>query len=76
MAMTIWRKDEKMYTALLDLMRMYLIHDYTPNIEQQLRQQFNEYFIWHEDNWERGHIALRACFQENQGGCILDAWLP
>ena len=56
MAMAIWRKDEKMYTALLDLMRSHLIHDHTPNIEQQLRQQFNEYFIWHEENWERGHI--------------------
>ena len=54
--MAIWRKDEKMYTALMDLMRIYLMHDHTPNIEQQLRQQFNEYFVWHEENWERGHI--------------------
>lgn len=54
--MAIWRKDEKMYTALMDLMRIYLMHDHTPTIEQQLRQQFNEYFVWHEENWERGHI--------------------
>ena len=56
MAMAIWRKDEQMYTAIQDLMRTYLMHDHTPNIEQQLRQQFNEYFAWHEENWERGHI--------------------
>lgn len=56
MAMAIWRKDEKMYTALMDLMRVYLMNDYTPSIEQQLRQQFNEYFAWHEENWERGQI--------------------
>lgn len=54
--MAIWRKDEKMYTAIQDLMRTYLMHDHTPNIEQQLRQQFNEYFKWHEENWERGRI--------------------
>lgn len=54
--MAIWRKDEVMYTALMDLMRAYLLHDHTPNIEQQLRQQFNEYFAWHEENWERGRI--------------------
>ena len=54
--MAIWRKDEKMYTAIEDLMRKYLMHDHTPSIEQQLRQQFNEYFAWHEENWERGHI--------------------
>ena len=56
MAMAIWRKDEKMYTAIEDLMRTYLMHDHTPNIEQQLRQQFNEYFAWHEEHWERGQI--------------------
>ena len=56
MAMAIWRKDEKMYTAIEDLMRKYLMHDHTPSIEQQLRQQFNEYFAWHEEHWERGHI--------------------
>lgn len=56
MAMAIWRKDEKMYTALLDLMRAYLMHDHTPNVEQLLRQQFNEYFKWHEGHWERGRI--------------------
>ena len=38
--MAIWRKDEQMYTALMDLMRVYLMNDYTPSIEQQLRQQF------------------------------------
>ena len=47
--MAIWRKDEVMYTALMDLMRVYLLHDHTPNIEQQLRQQFDEYFKWHEE---------------------------
>lgn len=56
MAMAIWRKDEQMYTDIQDLMRTYLMHDHTPNIEQQLRQQFDEYFKWHENNWERGHI--------------------
>ena len=59
--MAIWKKDEQMYTAIQDLMRTYLMHDHTPNIEQQLRQQFNEYFAWHEEHWERGHI-------ENLGG--------
>ena len=54
--MAIWRKDEKMYTALMDSMRKYLMHDHTPNVDQQLRQQFNEYFAWHEEHWERGHI--------------------
>ena len=47
MAMAIWRKDEQMYTDIQDLMRTYLMHDHTPNIEQQLRQQFDEYFKWH-----------------------------
>ena len=56
MAMAIWRKDEQMYTAIQDLMRTYLMHDHTPNIEQQLRQQFTEYFAWHDENWERGRI--------------------
>ena len=51
MAMAIWRKDEQMYTDIQDLMRTYLMHDHTPNIEQQLRQQFNEYFAWHEEHW-------------------------
>ncbi len=54
--MAIWRKDEKMYTAIEDLMRKYLMHDHTPSIEQQLRQQFDEYFKWHEENRERGQI--------------------
>ena len=35
--MAIWKKDEQMYTAIQDLMRTYLMHDHTPNIEQQLR---------------------------------------
>lgn len=56
MAVTIWRKDEQKYTALMDLMRVYLMNDHTPNIEQQLRQQFDEYFKWHEEHWERGRI--------------------
>jgi hypothetical protein len=56
MAKAIWRKNEKLYTALQDLMRTYLMHDHTPNIEKQLKEQFDEYFKWHEDNWERGHI--------------------
>lgn len=56
MAMAIWRKDEQMYTAIQDLMRTYLMHDHTPNIEKQLKEQFDEYFKWHEDNWERGQI--------------------
>ncbi len=45
-----------MYTAIEDLMRKYLMHDHTPSIEQQLRQQFDEYFKWHEENRERGQI--------------------
>ena len=56
MAMAIWRKDEKLYTALQDLMRTYLMHDHTPNIEQQLKEQFDSYFKWHEEHWERGGI--------------------
>ena len=56
MTMAIWRKDEQMYTDIQDLMRTYLMHDHTPNIEQQLRQQFNKYFAWHEEHWERGQI--------------------
>lgn len=56
MAMAIWRKDEKLYTALLDLMRTYLMHDHTPNIDRQLKEQFDSYFAWHEENWERGKI--------------------
>ncbi len=56
MAMAIWRKDEKMYTALLDLMRVYLMHDHTPNVDKRIRQQFNDYYKWHEENWERGRI--------------------
>ena len=56
MAMAILRKDEKMYTALLDLMRTYLIHDHTPNVDKRIRQQFNDYYKWHEENWERGRI--------------------
>ena len=39
MAMAIWRKDEKLYTALQDLMRTYLIHNHTPNIDRQLKEQ-------------------------------------
>ena len=54
--MAIWRKDEKLYTALQDLMRTYLMHDHTPNIEQQLKEQFDSYFKWHEEHWERGGI--------------------
>ena len=61
MAMAIWRKDEQMYTAIQDLMRTYLMHDHTPNIDRQLKEQFDSYFAWHEENWERGHI-------ENFGG--------
>ena len=54
--MAKWRKDEKMYTAIQDLMRTYLMHDHTPNIDRQLKEQFDSYFAWHEENWERGHI--------------------
>ena len=50
--MAIWRKDEKLYTALQDLMRTYLIHNHTPNIDRQLKEQFDSYFAWHEENWE------------------------
>ncbi len=56
MAKAIWRKDEKLYTALQDLMRTYLIHNHTPNIDRQLKEQFDSYFAWHEENWERGQI--------------------
>ncbi len=56
MAMAIWRKDEKLYTALQDLMRIYLMHNHTPNIEQQMKEQFDSYFKWHEEHWERGGI--------------------
>ena len=51
-----WRKDEKMYTTLIDLMRKYLSHYNTPNIDCQLKDQFNSYFAWHENNLEGGHI--------------------
>ncbi len=54
--MAIWRKDEKMYTALLDLMRTYLMHDHTPNVDKRIRQQFNDDYKWHEENWVRGRI--------------------
>ena len=39
MAMAIWRKDEQMYTDIQDLMRTYLMHDHTPNIEQQMARR-------------------------------------
>lgn len=45
-----------MYTALNDLMRTYLLHDNTPNIEKQLKDLFNEYFTWHEQQVEKGHL--------------------
>ena len=54
--MAKWRKDEKMYTTLIDLMRKYLSHYNTPNIDCQLKEQFDSYFAWHEENWERGKI--------------------
>lgn len=70
--MAIWRKDEVMYTAIQDLMRAYLLHDHTPNIEQQLRQQFNEYFAWHEEHWERGQIeSFGGPTGSQQNRCIL-----
>lgn len=56
MVMAIWRKDEKLYTRLQDLMRTYLMHDHTPNIDKQLQEQFDSYFKWHEEHWERGGI--------------------
>lgn len=54
--MAKWRKDEKMYTTLIDLMRKYLSHYNTLNIDCQLKEQFNSYFAWHENNLEGGHI--------------------
>lgn len=61
-----------MYTAIEDLMRVYLMHDHTPNIEQQLRQQFDEYFAWHEEHWERGQIeSFGGPTGSQQNRCIL-----
>ena len=37
-------------------MRKYLSHSNTPNVDRQLKEQFDSYFAWHEENWERGHI--------------------
>lgn len=45
-----------MFTALQDLMRTYLTHHHTPNIEKQLEDLFNEYFTWHEQQVEKGHL--------------------
>lgn len=28
----------------------------TSVLEEQLKELFNEYFAWHEENWERGQI--------------------
>ena len=48
------RKDVHRITGFL--MRKYLSHDHTPNIDRQLKEQFDSYFAWHEDYWERGKI--------------------
>lgn len=54
MSKGIYKKDERMFTALNDLMRTYLTHHQTPNTDKQLKDLFNEYFTWHEQQVERG----------------------
>ncbi|MBO5616651.1 MAG: hypothetical protein J5932_11135 [Prevotella sp.] len=56
MAQAIWKQNERQYTALNDLLRKYLLHSYTPNIERQLKELFNSYFEWHEKQAERGMV--------------------